>query len=85
MDELGVELEVRDRREPGVLVSPGVQRQPVPRPDPHVALRPELGPGPKQREVDVEEHCSQHEPRIRPASEVAVAGQPNGPRPAGEP
>ena len=30
-------------------------------PDARVALRPELRPGPEQREVDVEEHCPQHE------------------------
>ncbi len=33
VDELGVELEVGDRREPGVLVPPGIQRQPVARPE----------------------------------------------------
>ena len=58
--ELRVELQLRDRSQPGRLVPLRVERQPVTRADARVALRPELGPGPEQREVDVEEDCLQH-------------------------
>ena len=60
MHELRVALEVVERREPRVLVARGVERRARARADPLVALRPELGPGPEEREVDVEEDCLQH-------------------------
>src|SRR5438552_3606487 len=54
-----------DRRETGRLVPAGVEHQPVPRPDPPVALGPELRPGPEEREVDVEQDGPEHASRIR--------------------
>ena len=55
-----MELQLRDRSQPGGLVALRVERQPVARADARVAPRPEFRPGPEQREVDVEEDCLQH-------------------------
>ena len=55
-----MELQLLDRSQPGGLVALRVERQPVARADARVALRPELRPGPEQREVDVEEDRLQH-------------------------
>ena len=50
--------------EPRRLVAVGVEREPVRRADVAVGLGPELGPGPREREVDVEENGAQHPPSI---------------------
>ena len=52
----GCALQILERGEPSVLVASGVEVEPVRCPDPPVRLGPELGPGPREREVDVEEH-----------------------------
>ena len=64
VDELGVGAEILEGGEPRRLVPAGVEREPVHRPDVAVGLRPELGPGPREREVDVEENGPQHQPSI---------------------
>ena len=53
--ELGMVLEVLDRRRPRRLVAVGDEGQPVARPGGAVALRPEQRARLGQREVDVEE------------------------------
>ena len=53
--ELGMPLQVDERGVPRVLVPRGVEREPVPLAGADVALRPELGAGPDEREVDVEQ------------------------------
>ena len=55
VDELGVVLDLVDRREPRLLVASRVEREPVPLAEPPVPVGPQLGPGPKEREVDVEQ------------------------------
>ena len=67
VNELRVPLEAVERRMAGGLVERRVEREPVAGPYAPVALRPELGARPEQREVDVEENCRQHRPRIRSA------------------
>ena len=53
-----------------VLVARRVEVEPVRRADAPVRLRPELGPGPREREVDVEENRAQHAPRIGTAADA---------------
>ena len=58
--ELVVALERLDRSQPRVRVEAGLEREPVPLPHAPVPLRPQLRPGPKQGEVDVEQDGLQH-------------------------
>ena len=67
----GWRLEALEGPEPRLLVARGVERDPVPRPGPPVPLRPELGPGPEEREVDVEQDGAKHRVRIRRTQEIA--------------
>ena len=60
VDEVGVALEVRDRGPSRIVVALGLEAQAVASADPAVALRPELRPGPEQREVDVEQNGLEH-------------------------
>ena len=64
--ELVVALERLDRSDARVRVAVRVEREPVPLPDAPVPLRPQLRPGPKQREVDVEQDGLQHATEDRP-------------------
>ena len=57
---VGVTLERVERRRPRLLVQLRVEPEPVPLADLAVALRPELWPGPGEREVDVEDDGFQH-------------------------
>src|SRR5438874_1881425 len=57
--EVRVALERGQRRLPSFLVTGRIEREPVSRSRAHVSLRPELGPGTGEREVDVEEDRSQ--------------------------
>src|SRR5690242_13759706 len=57
--EVGMAFERGQRRLPSLLVTGRVEREPVSRSGAHVSLRPELGPGTGEREVDVEEDRSQ--------------------------
>ena len=66
VDERVVRLQRRDRRHPSLLVQRRLEHQPVPLANAPVPLRPELGPGPKQREVDVEQDSLQHAIEDRP-------------------
>ena len=59
VDELGVRAQILERGEPGGLVASRVEVEPVGGADPPVRLRPELRPGPREREIDVEEHRAQ--------------------------
>ena len=45
-------------------VAIGVEDEPVPLTQPPVSLRAELGAGPEEREVDVEEDSPEHRKRI---------------------
>ena len=58
--ELVVALQRLDRAGASVRVPIGVEREPVPLPDAPVPLGPELRPGPKEREVDVEQDGLEH-------------------------
>ena len=62
--ELGVVLEVGDSGEPRRLVQGGIEREAVAQPGARIAVRPELGPGTEQGEVDIEEDCAQHRSSI---------------------
>ena len=55
-----VALQRLDGRSPSLVVQAGLEREPVPLPHPPVPLGPKLGPGPKQREIDVEQDSLQH-------------------------
>ena len=57
--ELGMAAQVDQGGIASRLVAGGVEREPVALACAHVALRPELGPGPRKREVDVEENGPQ--------------------------
>src|SRR2546421_648947 len=54
--ELGVALQVRDRRVARLVVARRIEAQSEALPEQPVALRPEVGPGLRKREVDVEEN-----------------------------
>ena len=58
--ELGMALELADRSRARLLVARRVEVEPVAEPKPLVALRPEIGPGPRKSEVDVEDHRAKH-------------------------
>ena len=60
VDEVGVSLEVLDRGPSRIVVPLGLEAQAMAGADPAVALRPELRPGPEQREVDVEQNGLEH-------------------------
>ncbi|HVH51403.1 MAG TPA: hypothetical protein VM690_04610, partial [Gaiellaceae bacterium] len=59
MVELGMVLQVDERRVAGLLVASRVEREAVPLPRALVALRPELRSRSHEREVDVEENGAQ--------------------------
>ena len=50
--------------EAGFVVTLRVEHEAVRDPKQPVRLGPKLGPRPRQREVDVEDHRAQHDPRI---------------------
>ena len=62
--QLALALQLGDRRRPSGVVALGCEHEPVPLPHAAVSLRPELRPGSKEGEVDIEQHCAKHEPRI---------------------
>src|SRR5205085_1272804 len=64
--ELRVALERRKGRPPRVLVACRIERQPVPGAEPRIALGPEVGPRPRDREVDIEDHGTEHGVRRYP-------------------
>ena len=66
MDELGVRAQILEGGEARLLVAGRVELEPVCRPDPAIRLGPELGPRPREREVDVEDDSAQHGSRIAP-------------------
>ena len=74
VDELRMALKVLERRATRLLVASAVEGQPVPGADPLVPLRAELGPGPEQGEVDVEEDGPEHDSRIRAPTTEARGG-----------
>jgi hypothetical protein len=57
---VGMALQRVERIEPGLLVALRVEHEPVPLADLAIALRAELGAGPGEREVDVEEDGLEH-------------------------
>ena len=73
--ELGMPLHLRERRRPRLLVPRGVEVEPVPQPERAVPVRPEVGPGLREREVDVEDDGAKHatEDRSLPRREGARA------------
>src|SRR5262245_23433895 len=64
-------LELVECRQPRALVRGGIELEAVARADAPVPLRPELGAGAREREVDVEEDGAEHDPRIG----LTVTGQ----------
>src|SRR5581483_11264376 len=66
--ELRVALEIRLRRVAGVVVAPRIEDELEPCAEPPVPLRPELGTGSNEREVDVEEDRAE---RLRHAQRIA--------------
>ena len=67
--ELVVVLERLDRVSACVRVQSRIEREAVTLADPAVPLRPELRPGSKQREIDVEQHRREHRSRIAPPAQ----------------
>ena len=76
--ELRMALERRVRGEPGRLVPLRVERQAVPLAEPPVPLRPELGTGQREREVDVEEDGPEHRLRVATRGGGGLTGEPWG-------
>ena len=62
--ELVVALQRLDRSRTRLVVAIRVEHEAVALADSAVSLGPELRPGSKQREVDIEENCSKHRSRI---------------------
>ncbi len=62
--ELVVALQLLDGRGARGTVEIGLESETVPLPHAPVALRAELGPGPKEGEIDVEQDSSEHILRI---------------------
>ncbi len=88
--ELALAAQPLDRRDPRVRVAVGVERQPMPLAEAAVPLRAELRPRPEEREIDVEQHGSEHAdsridgvPRGNGRGEVGGTGVP--PHPIGVP
>ena len=61
--ELGVHPQVGEGRDPRLLVALRVEAEPVRVPHPPVRIGPELRPGPREGEVDVEQDGPQHRHR----------------------
>ena len=74
--ELRMRPQVVECREARRFVASGVEAEPVRVPDAPVRLRPELGPGPREREVDVEEDGPEHAPSIGRRRRPAPSGCP---------
>ena len=70
--ELGVAAEIDESGVAGRLVAARLEPEPVALAGADVALRPELRPRPREREVDVEEDCAEH--RSLPYGPVSGCG-----------
>ncbi len=73
--ELGVHPQVGEGRDPRRLVASGIEAEAVRVPHALIRIGPELGPGPREREVDVEEDGAQHRPSIR-AEAASTTAEP---------
>src|SRR5262245_61816361 len=78
VDEIGMTLQRLDRSASGVVVERAVEGQPMSGADALVPRRPELGPRPEEREVDVEEDGSEHGARILAAPGTAASVRQRG-------
>ena len=64
MDELAMSLELLDGVRACLPIAIGIEDEPMPLTQPPVSLGPQLGAGPEEREVDIEEDRPEHGTRI---------------------
>src|SRR5471030_925364 len=61
--ELRMTLHLGDRVSPRFLIPSRIEVEPVAQPKLPISVRPKLGPGPRQGEVNIEDNGPQHNPK----------------------